>query len=93
MYYWYFGTLAMFQVGGEAWEEWRKALAEAILLQQLKDGDKRGSWSPVGPWGDEGGRVYATALMTMALETPYRYPKLNKGTFGGKRGTKKRRLR
>ncbi len=28
---------------------------------------------PLDPWGDEGGRVYSTALMTMCLEVYYRY--------------------
>ena len=33
------------------------------------------------PWGDEGGRVYSTALLTMCLEVYYRYGRV----FGTKR--------
>ena len=74
MYYWYFGSLAMFQVGGEAWDEWRDALQTAVVLNQRKGPPLfRGSWDPVGPWGREGGRVYSTALMVMCMEVRYRY--------------------
>ena len=34
MYYWYYGSLALFQVGGEAWKKhWNPAMKEAILSQ------------------------------------------------------------
>ncbi len=80
MYYWYYGTLAMFQVGGDGWKRWNDAVKTAIVDRQRKDGAFRGSWDPAGPWGREGGRVYSTALMTMCMEVYYRYPKV----FGGR---------
>ena len=49
-------------------------MKKAVLESQRKDGDAKGSWDPVGPWGYSGGRVYSTALMTMCLEIVYRYP-------------------
>ncbi|MCP3917348.1 MAG: hypothetical protein GY711_17515 [bacterium] len=67
MYYVYYGSLAMRQMGGKHWELWQHALHQAVLRHQNR-GDERGSWSPVGPWGFAGGRVYATALMTLALQ-------------------------
>ena len=75
MYYWYWGTLAMFQVGGRPWDVWKKAMSEAILKHQHQQGEgsRTGSWDPLDPWGDEGGRVYSTALMTMCLEVYYGY--------------------
>jgi len=76
MYYWYYGTLAMFQVGGDAWKRWNTAMAPAILDNQRVSGCAKGSWDPIGPWGREGGRVYSTALMTMCMEVHYRYPKV-----------------
>jgi biopolymer transport protein ExbD len=76
MYYWYFGSLALFQVGGEPWKAWNVAMKKAILPHQRKDGCAKGSWDPLGPWGREGGRVYATAMMTMCLEVYYRYDRL-----------------
>ncbi len=73
MYYWYYGTLAMFQYGGEAWSRWNRAMHGAIVSRQRDDGNFAGSWDPIGAWGEQGGRVYATALMTLCLEVYYRY--------------------
>jgi hypothetical protein len=75
MDYWYFGTLALFQVGGRKWDLWSKAMDSAIVKHQHPKGSgvRKGSWDPLDPWGPDGGRVYATALMTMALEVYYRY--------------------
>ncbi len=73
MYYWYYGTLALFQVGGDAYRQWNRAMTEAILDHQRTDGNFSGSWDPKGAWGESGGRVYSTALMTMCLEVYYRY--------------------
>jgi len=73
MYYWYYGTLAMFQMGGEYWKKWNAAMKDVIFKHQRTSGDEKGSWDPVDPWGQDGGRVYSTALMTMCLEVYYRY--------------------
>ena len=35
-----------------------------------------GSWDPLDPWGEEGGRVYSTALMVLCLEVYFRYGKV-----------------
>lgn len=76
MYYWYYGTLAMYQVGGDRWNKWNGAMQKAIIDHQEKEGVAKGSWEPIGAWGEEGGRVYATALLTMCLEVYYRYGKV-----------------
>ena len=34
MYYWYYGTLAMFQMGGEHWERWNKNLKTVVIDNQ-----------------------------------------------------------
>jgi hypothetical protein len=76
-YYWYYGTYAMYQLGGQHyWEPWRKAMEKAVVSTQCKDGDKRGSWDPIDPWGFAGGRVYSTALMTLCLEVYFRYARV-----------------
>ena len=76
MYYWYYGSYAMFQMGDPYWKKWNEAMKDAILPSQSKDGDEKGSWDPVGPWGYSGGRVYSTALMTLCLEVYFRYAKV-----------------
>ena len=78
MYYWYYGSLALHQVGGPAWRTWNKAMEQAVVESQHPkgSGSRHGSWDPIGAWGDDGGRVYSTACMTMCLEVYYRYPRL-----------------
>jgi hypothetical protein len=77
-YYWYYGTLAMFQVGGEHWKRWNEAMKTSILAHQRMDPTdcRHGSWDPVDPWSADGGRVYATAVNTMCLEVYYRYDRV-----------------
>jgi hypothetical protein len=78
MYYWYYATLALYQVGGSHWREWNKAMKDAIVRHQhgKGTGTRKGSWDPIGAWGDDGGRVYSTATMVMCLEVYYRYGKV-----------------
>jgi len=83
MYYWYFGTMALFQVGGGPWRKWNAAMKKAIVAQQHARGSgaRSGSWDPIGVWArDSGGRVYSTALMALSLEVYYRYDRV----IGGK---------
>jgi len=75
--YWHFGTLAMFQVGGDAWAAWQEPMKSALAGSQRKEeGHARGSWDPKDPWAGEGGRVYSTALAVLCLETYYRYARV-----------------
>ncbi|MFT5153826.1 MAG: hypothetical protein ACI841_003831, partial [Planctomycetota bacterium] len=62
MYYWYYGSYAMYQMGGSHWKAWNKAMKPAVLNSMRRDADFYGSWDPVGPWGYSGGRVYSTAM-------------------------------
>jgi hypothetical protein len=70
MEYWRFGTLALCRAGGDDWVSWTRAMKAAIVDRQQATGSRAGSWDPVGV---EGGRIEATALMTMSLEAYYRY--------------------
>jgi HEAT repeat protein len=74
--HWHFGTVAMFQVGGEPWKKWNLSMRKAITDGQRHDrnDDRWGSWDPVDPWGSDGGRIGSTALNCLTLETYYRYP-------------------
>lgn len=83
-YYWYYGSLALFHVGGEPWPRWNRALRNAVLEYQERPtspkgvrGHAYGSWPAFGrgwgKWGRTGGRVYSTAINTLTLEVYYRY--------------------
>ncbi len=78
-YYWYYASYALFQIGGSEWKEWSKALDAAVVKTQHREGNRRGSWDPVGVWGEDGGRVYTTAMLTLTLEAYYRYTRLLPG--------------
>jgi hypothetical protein len=72
MTYWFHGSLAAHRAGDTAWHPWSAALRAAVLPNQRLDTDYcryRGSWDPIDPWGPDGGRVYATAILALALET------------------------
>lgn len=83
-YYWYYGSIATFQRGGDAWNRWHNRLRDAILPLQNRETNARGdrdhaygSWQPYGPnwgkWGRIGSRVYTTAICTLTLEVYYRH--------------------
>jgi len=75
-YYWYYGTYAIYQVGGPQWDRWSKAVDEAVIKHQRADGNFRGSWDPEDAWGQDGGRVYSTAILVLTLEAYYRYARV-----------------
>ncbi len=67
----------MYQMGGsQYWKPWQKAMEKAVVKSQKHDGDFKGSWDPVGPWGHVGGRVYSTACMVLCLEVYFRYARV-----------------
>lgn len=83
-YYWYYATLAMFQRGGDEWQQWNAKLRDTVLTLQVRekgrDGRKSaayGSWDPYGKswgkWGKMGSRVYTTAILVLTLEVYYRH--------------------
>ena len=73
-YYWYYGTLAMFQVGGDGWKAWNPAMRDMLEERQRRGApDVDGSWDPVGQWCGRGGRVYSTAMGALCLEIYWRY--------------------
>ncbi len=73
LYYWYYGTLALHQLGGDAWDAWNRHIQKALVKSQRREGPYLGSWDPRTKWGSHGGRVYATALAALTLEVYYRY--------------------
>jgi hypothetical protein len=85
LYYWYYGTVACFQMGGDYWSRWNNSLRDILIEHQTRDGHAAGSWDPnpnVDTWGKEGGRVYSTALATLCLEVYYRFLPIQSLTSG-----------
>jgi len=77
LYYWYYGTLAMYQHGGNAWAQWNSQVRDRIINRQRLKGHASGSWDPdESQYGTHGGRIYCTALATLSLEVYYRYLRL-----------------
>lgn len=77
MDYWLVGSLAMRRLGGERWKAWREAGRAAFLPSQRTDGTPcsvKGSWDPIDPWGEDGGRVYSTAMMALCCEAILEQP-------------------
>jgi hypothetical protein len=69
MYYWRAATRALRLSGSKAWGGWSRGMETTCLRWQVPStgAHNAGSWDPIGAWGQEGGRVYATAMMTLAL--------------------------
>ena len=77
LYYWYYGTLCVFQQGGDLWKEWNETMKPALCDNQCKNGDDAGSWTPcAGEHEKQWGRVGETALCVLCLEVYYRYVQL-----------------
>jgi Ca-activated chloride channel family protein len=76
--HWYFGSIALRQLGGDAWKKWGDALRTVVVGRQLVDvsRDDCGSFEPSGPDAKRLGRVGATALAALTLEVYYRYPRV-----------------
>lgn len=72
-YYWYYGTLAMYQVQGEPWKEWNAAIRRELLSTQIREGSHAGTWPTDSMWAGYGGRVFTTSLGALCLETYYRF--------------------
>ena len=68
-YYWYYATIALHQVQGEAWQQWNETLKRRLVATQRTDG----SWPNSTVWGGYGGTIYTTAMATLCLESYYRY--------------------
>lgn len=72
-YYWYYGTLSLFQSQSPRWDQWNRQMQTELLSRQRTDGAMAGSWNPDSVWGGYGGRAYTTALAALTLEVYYRY--------------------
>jgi len=74
LYFWYYGTLAMFRAGGADWTRWNEAMKRTLLPSQARDG----SWEPIDPYAryaqdSASDKSYTSALCVLSLEVYYRY--------------------
>jgi hypothetical protein len=87
-YYWYYGTLAMHQMGGRYWRAWNEKIKTMLPENQRRQPDELvGSWDPDSAVLN-GGRIFSTAMAILTLETYYRFSPLleeppETGTTGG----------
>ena len=72
-YFWYYGSLALYQHQGPVWEEWNQRLRQLLVSSQKQTGNEQGSWDPAGEWSGESGRAVVTSMATLSLEVYYRY--------------------
>jgi len=74
MYYNYYATQAMFQVGDKGWKNWNYTMRDLLIRTQNTDGHQRGSWMFEGDHSNKvGGRFYSTCMGCLILEVYYRY--------------------
>jgi len=73
-YYWYYGSQLAHLTQDTLTVIWHDAVLEALIKGQEKKGCVEGSWNPeYDPWGEDGGRVYTTAMAIMCLIAPQRF--------------------
>lgn len=69
MYSWRCATRALRLARSKDWSRWSDLVQAVCLRWQVpaSGAHNAGSWDPVDVWGEDGGRVYSTAMMTLAL--------------------------
>ena len=78
-WYVFFATHGLFQMGGSTWRTWNRYLRREVVDSIERSGSHcctRGSWPAAGPDRALGGRLAATALHALAIQTYYAYPGL-----------------
>ncbi|PCJ54298.1 MAG: hypothetical protein COA79_22060 [Planctomycetota bacterium] len=73
----YYSSLALFEYGGEPWKNWNKKNSMILIKGQKKEGKLAGSWGSNGLChSTKGGRIVATSMACLILQTVYRYPRM-----------------
>ena len=75
-YFWYYGTLSMYQMGGRYWRAWNERVRRMYPEnQRTSPPELAGSWDPDTALLN-GGRLFSTAMSILTLETYYRFSPL-----------------
>jgi hypothetical protein len=85
LYYYYYATQVVFNVGGEPWKQWNPKMRDLLVTTQDKSSslNLRGSWDPAGDnFCGAGGRAMSTSLALLTLEIYYRHLPLNRPELG-----------
>jgi hypothetical protein len=85
VYYYYYATFALFNLGGDAWEKWNPPMRELLIAAQDRGDDlsRKGSWEPQGKaLAGRRGRLVTTSLALLTLEVYYRHLPLNRPELG-----------
>ena len=72
MYFWYHGSMGMFQVG-DLFPIWSRSVQQALVGLQHRADHAAGSWSPIGEHDRKGGRILTTALGLLSIEVYFRH--------------------
>lgn len=75
-YYWYYGTLATYQMGGKWWRAWNERIRRMYPeKQRTSPPELSGSWDPDTAVLN-GGRLFSTAMSVLTLQSYYRFSPL-----------------
>jgi hypothetical protein len=85
IYYWYYATQVLHNIGGKEWIAWNKHVRDGLVRMQFAGtGCDSGSWDPLRPevdrWGRVSGRLFTTSLSILTLEVYYRWLPLYRST-------------
>lgn len=77
-YYWHYASYCLYQYDGPdgpCWKKWNEQMKSAIIKNRRakKLECNYGSWDPLDRWGEEGSRIYSTAINILTLEVYYRW--------------------
>lgn len=74
LFFFHCATRVLQQLEGVEFDTWNALVRDHLLRSQTRAGDLAGSWDPEGMKdGGRGGRMYATALALLTLQTYYRH--------------------
>ena len=79
----YYASLAMMQIGGEAWQRWNPQMRERLVALQTRGGSNDGAWTTQTTYRRNAGIVYTTTMATLTLEVYYRYLPMLGASFDG----------